>query len=165
MSEHPTDYHQEHPDWPEGFEPGTEQDLDVGTIVYVTVVGTLITILVVLLLKHMFFKAHEEELVLKSYATVYQPKVDLQASQLQQLEAYGWKDAQNGVIRIPINVAMAQVVEHYGSGKGDEIAPAPAAAASPAETGTPPAAPAETAAQPAAPMDAGTTAATEDAHK
>lgn len=127
--EHEHDYHAEHPDWPADYEPGTEQDLAVGTIVYVTVVGVIITVLVILLLKHMYFEARDHELALKSDSNVFGPQVELHASQLKQLEGYGWKDAQAGVITIPINQAMSLVVSEYQQGRVDaapEVAPAAA---------------------------------------
>jgi hypothetical protein len=140
MSEHTvhtTDYHAEHPDWPEGYEPGTEQDLQVGTIVYVVIVGTLITITLIMMLKHMYFEANAHESELKSFHHAYGPRVELMEKQQGQLEGYNWKNAQAGSISIPINQAMSLVLDEYQKGEAAPAAAPVAAAAESAEEAAP----------------------------
>jgi hypothetical protein len=65
MIEHVED--QSTPDEHPHYEPGTDQDLHPGTIWYTLALGTIITILVILLLKSLFYKANREEIIAKSY--------------------------------------------------------------------------------------------------
>jgi hypothetical protein len=108
------------------YEPGTDQDLDAGTIWYTLVLGTIITIVVIMLLKALFYKAERDENAAKTYGVKYAQLEDLHNRQKGQLGLSGWRDNQKGLVTIPISTAMAITVNEYAGGRIDPV-PAPTA--------------------------------------
>lgn len=109
------------------YEPGTDQDLDAGTIWYTVILGTVITILVIYLLKAMFYKADHDEIVAKTYGVKYAELDAAHSSQLQKLQGYTWRDSVKGLATMPIDLAMEQVTREYAAGRTDPPMPPGAA--------------------------------------
>jgi hypothetical protein len=66
---------------------------------------------IVVALQALFFRMQEGERSRKVYEQPYESLQQLDADQLGTLTSYGWVDQQRGVTRIPIERAMAVVVE------------------------------------------------------
>lgn len=130
------------------YEPGTDQDLDAGTIWYTVIVGTIITILVIYLLKAMFYKADREEIMAKTYGVPYSELEELRAGQAGQLDGYEWLDSRFGRVTMPIDQAMELTVREYAAGRTDPPMPL-AAAPVPAPQESSPSAAADNQAPPA----------------
>lgn len=126
------------------YEPGTDQDLDAGAIWYTLIVGTIVTIIVIYLLKAMFYKADRDEIALKTYGVRYAELEDLRATQEQQLSRFEWRDSKLGLVTMPIELAMQRTVREYAAGRTDPPMP-PAAAPIPPSAETSAAASAATA--------------------
>ncbi|MDQ3023176.1 MAG: hypothetical protein M3R04_02130 [bacterium] len=104
--------HQQHQ--PDAWEPGSDADIHVSSIVFIGVIGAVMTLVIVLLLKALYYQTLNAEVVRKQGKTVDVTLSDLRSSQLLQLHEYRWVDARAGQVGIPIDKAMELVVAEQG---------------------------------------------------
>lgn len=86
-------------------------DPDVPASVVVGVVGAILLFVIIVGLQALFYRMDEGERSRKVYEQPDQALQQLDADQLGALTSYGWVDQQRGVVHIPIERAMALVVE------------------------------------------------------
>jgi len=86
-------------------------DPDVPASAVVGVVSAVLLFVVVVALQALFFRMQEGERSRKVYEQPYETLQKLDADQLGTLTSYGWVDQQQGVTRIPIERAMALIVD------------------------------------------------------
>ena len=110
-----------------------ESDPDTLTILFVTVIGTLLVAIVVLVLQGLYEGVQQAEIRKKVVDEVPQELHALRVAQLEKLSGSSWVDQAHGVIRMPIERAMSFVV------RDPAVTAVPPPAASPA-----PSRPAET---------------------
>jgi hypothetical protein len=86
-------------------------DPDVPASAVVGVVSAILLFVIVVALQAVFLRMQEGERSRKVYEQPNEALQKLDADQLGTLTSYGWVDQQRGVTRIPIERAMAVVVE------------------------------------------------------
>jgi len=93
-----------------------KDDLNTPLIVTIGVLFVVLTFVLIILLQVYFFKAQAKEHVRK----VIEPKsAELSgylADQATELHSYRWIDREQGTVGIPIERAMALIVQEAGSG-------------------------------------------------
>lgn len=103
---------------PDNWEPGTDSDLNVPMIVFVSLIGSILLVVIVFFLRALYFTSVANETMVKLEQTRYADLSDLTATQLGQIHGYAWVNAQTGTISMPIDRAMELVVSER-SGQGD----------------------------------------------
>ena len=86
-------------------------DPDVPASAVVGIVGAILLFAIIVGLQALFYRMEEGERSRKVYEQPDQALQQLDADQLGTLTSYGWVDQQRGVVHIPIERAMALVVE------------------------------------------------------
>lgn len=94
---------------PEGYEPGSDADIHVTSIVFVGVIGAVLIIVIVMLLKALYYHTLEVERAQKQGKGIDVALADLRGKQLAQIGQYRWVNAHEGKVGIPIEDAMAIV--------------------------------------------------------
>ena len=108
---------------PEGYTPGSDADIHISSIVFVGVIGSVLIIVIILLLKALYYQTLEAERQLKLGKGIDVALSDLRGKQLEQIGQYRWVNAHAGKVGIPIEDAMQIVWQEQaaGSGAGLEI--------------------------------------------
>jgi hypothetical protein len=86
-------------------------DPDVSASAVVGIVSAILLFVIIVGLQAVFYRMEEGELSRKVYEQPYEALQQLDADQLGTLSSYGWVDQQQGVARIPIERAMALIVD------------------------------------------------------
>lgn len=94
----------------EAYEPGSDKDIHVTSIVFVGIIGAVLTVVIVMLLKALYYETLNQEVANKQGRTTDQALSDLRGQQMEQLARYSWVDAKAGKVGIPIDEAMKLVV-------------------------------------------------------
>jgi hypothetical protein len=94
---------------PEGYEPGSDKDIHVTSIVFVGIIGAVLIVVIVMLLKALYYQTLNEERAHKLGSGVDVALSDLRSKQLEQIGSYRWVDAHAGKVGIPIEEAMTLV--------------------------------------------------------
>jgi hypothetical protein len=97
----------------------TSEDPSAGTTVVVGIVGAIVFFVIIVALQTLFYKVEQSQTVSKVYETDPQELSRLRADQLEQLHGYRWIDQQQGVVAIPIDVAMEQVVRELADERAE----------------------------------------------
>src|SRR5688500_6663816 len=95
---------------PEGYEPGSDADIHVTSILFTGIIGAVLTLVIVMLLKALYYKTLGDERMEKQGKSVDIALADLRTSQDEQLARYRWVDPRSGKVGIPIEDAMQLVV-------------------------------------------------------
>jgi len=107
-------------------DPKTERPQDeirATPIVIVGIVGSILTVVIILLLSVLFLHAKQAEIYDKSSGPAPDDIRRLRSEQLETLTEYRWVDEKKGIVRIPIDRAMDLLVKESaekrdsGSGK------------------------------------------------
>jgi hypothetical protein len=107
---------------PESFVPGSDADINVFSIVMTGVVGAIITVVIVLALKALYYQTQSNEQAAKAAQYGDIRLSDVQASQLEQINGYRWVDPKAGKLAIPIDRAMERVLdESRRAGAGNHV--------------------------------------------
>ena len=77
---------------------------------WITAVGLVLTFVVVVLLQVLYYRTQQREFERKVVAAPAQEWDELRRQQTEQLNGYGWIDEEQGIVAIPIEDAMKQVV-------------------------------------------------------
>lgn len=103
-----------------------EADPDALATVTVGVVGILVLVIVVFLVQGMYEQVSRAELERKVVSQVPEELRSLRAAQVERLREVKWVDRERGLVTIPIDEAIARLVE-----ANDPAAPVVAAAPAP----------------------------------
>jgi hypothetical protein len=95
---------------PDAWEPGSDKDVHVTSIVFIGIIGAVLTIVIVLALKALYYETLNRELAKKQGKGVDIALSDLHSDQLLQLNEYRWVDPRSGKVGLPIQDAMKIVV-------------------------------------------------------
>ncbi len=90
-----------------------EDKLDTPMIALVGLASVLFLIIIVVLMQSWYYSVERTERFQK---IISQPPVEytkLVSEQQEQLNSYKWIDQKNGVVQIPIDLAMEKVVQDY----------------------------------------------------
>ena len=72
-------------------------------------VSAILLFVIIVVLQAYFYSAEQRELERKVYTQPYEALQQLDATQLEQINSYGWVSETDGVARIPIDRAMELV--------------------------------------------------------
>jgi hypothetical protein len=87
-------------------------------IAVIGIVGTLLTIAIVLALHSLYMAADENERFVKDVSRAPEELSNLRAEQLGQLNGYRWRmDNKNRVVAIPIDRAMDLTVQEFAKSR------------------------------------------------
>jgi hypothetical protein len=106
-------------DVPEGYVPGSDADIHVSSILFTGVIGAVLLIVIVMLLKALYYHTLEVERDRKQGKGIDLALSDLRNKQLEEINSYRWVNAHTGQVGIPIDVAM-QLVWQEQSGHASE---------------------------------------------
>ena len=108
---------------PEGYEPGSDADIHVSSIVFTGVIGAVLIIVIVMLLKALYYHTLEVERAQKQGKGIDVALSDLRNKQAEQIGQYRWVNAHTGKVGIPIEDAMKLVTQEEAakSSAGIEI--------------------------------------------
>ena len=81
-------------------------DPNVPASAVIGIIGAILLFVIIVGLQALFYRMQEQELAAKVYSQPYEELRQLDASQLEQLNSYGWVDQQAGSVHIPIERAM-----------------------------------------------------------
>ena len=115
--------HDEHTDaWHshEGEAPAqdTHGETKPSTIALVGIVGLVVIILTVVILVGYFDAVNRQEKYVKHELADVRGEARATIAQWQsELSSYGWVDAENGIVRMPIDQAMQTIAEEYSAGQ------------------------------------------------
>jgi len=93
-----------------------EDDPKARSTIVVGLLGATLVVVTILLLQALHSSTAQDEEYRKEIATPYVELQEVEASQRQQLESYRWVNQAEGVVAIPIEEAMQQVVDQHGNG-------------------------------------------------
>jgi len=94
----------------EGYAPGSDSDIHVTSILFIGIIGAVLTLVIVLVLKALYFTTLQAEEVKKQGTGLDLALSDLRSGQLSQINSYKWVNPQAGTLAIPISQAMQIVV-------------------------------------------------------
>jgi hypothetical protein len=95
-------------------EPRTNDDPHTSGTVVVGVVGAILVFAVIVALQALFYNVESAETVSKVYDVGPDQLNLLRADQLERLHSYRWIDHEQGVVGIPIDLAMKLVADELG---------------------------------------------------
>jgi hypothetical protein len=107
MSEH--NQLDDHNTVPEGYQPGSDADIHISSILFVGIIGSVLIIVIILLLKAFYYQTLEAERQRKLGAGIDVALADLQGKQLEQLGSYRWVNAREAKVGLPLAEAMQLV--------------------------------------------------------
>jgi hypothetical protein len=84
-------------------------DPNVAASAVVGIVSAILLFVIIVVLQAYFYRAEQQELERKVYTQPYEALQQLDATQLEQINSYGWVSEADGVARIPIDRAMELV--------------------------------------------------------
>jgi hypothetical protein len=84
-------------------------DPNVAASAVVGFVSAILLFVIIVVLQAYFYRAEQQELERKVYTQPYEALQQLDATQLEQINSYGWVSEADGVARIPIDRAMELV--------------------------------------------------------
>ena len=91
-------------------------DLNTFATVVIGIVSVVLVFALIVALDVLYYHVAEAEVAGKSTGEMSGVLAESRAQQEAQLTSYGWVDREAGIVHIPIDVAMKQVVERLGSG-------------------------------------------------
>ena len=86
------------------------REVPVGPILYIGLVGAVLTVIIVLLLEALVAAEGQAETQRKVIDQPNRELLELEADQSEILDAYRWVDREKGVVAIPVERAMEIVV-------------------------------------------------------
>jgi hypothetical protein len=86
-------------------------DPNVQNSAVVGMVSAILLFVIIVLLQALFYRMEHGELDRKVYTQPYQALQQLDSSQREALNSYGWVSEQEGIARIPIARAMELIAE------------------------------------------------------
>ena len=103
------------PEVPAGeYRPGVDADINVSAIVTVGAVGTALLVFAIVFLQALYYWEHNRETAAKATNAFNADFQRSRADELNLLQGYAWRDARQGVIRIPIELAEQEVLAAAG---------------------------------------------------
>jgi hypothetical protein len=84
-------------------------DPNVAASAIVGIVSAILLFVFIVVLQAVFYRSQKAELEKKVYSQPYQALQQLDATQLEQLNSYGWISQPDGVVHVPIDRAMELV--------------------------------------------------------
>jgi hypothetical protein len=106
---------------PEGYEPGSDADIHVSSIVFTGVIGAVLLIVIVMLLKALYYHTLEVERMHKQGKGIDVTLSDLRGKQLEQIGQYRWVNAHTGAVGLPIEDAMRIVWQEQAAHANEGI--------------------------------------------
>jgi hypothetical protein len=103
---------------PEGYEPGSDADIHITSIVFIGVIGTVLLVVIVMLLKALYYRSLEVEREHKQGAGIDVTLSDLRSKQVEQIGQYRWVNAHAGQVGLPIDDAMTLVWQEEAAKAG-----------------------------------------------
>jgi hypothetical protein len=89
----------------------SQSDPDVPRIVYIGVLGVILTFVIIVALQVIFYRMEQTEIARKVARHGPEEVFRLQATQLEQLNNYRWVDRKTNTVAIPIERAMEIVAQ------------------------------------------------------
>ena len=83
-----------------------EDNVNVGRITLISVVGIAVTYFIVVALQIMYFRMKDNLEAERGTGSNLRAGQEQSAAQLEELGSYGWVDRENGVVRLPIDEAI-----------------------------------------------------------
>lgn len=94
----------------------TEDKVNVGTLVIIAVVGSVITFLIAMVLRVSYYNMVESmEAERGSAGLNLQERNRIRAEQREALDSYGWVDRDAKTVRIPIDDAKKMILQDLGN--------------------------------------------------
>jgi len=106
---------------PEGYEPGSDADIHVSSIVFTGVIGAVLLVVIVMLLKALYYHTLDVERAQKQGKGIDVTLADLRSKQLVQIGQYRWVNAHAGQVGIPIDQAMQLVWQEQAAHPSEGI--------------------------------------------
>ena len=92
-----------------------DDDLNTPMIALTAVAFVILTAAVIVILQTMFYKMSEDENFRKVISHKPEQLTALTIEQQSQLNSYGWLDSKNGIVHIPIDLAMELTAKELSS--------------------------------------------------
>jgi hypothetical protein len=106
---------------PEGYEPGSDADIHVSSILFTGVIGAVLLVVIVMLLKALYYHTLDVERAQKQGKGIDVTLADLRSKQLVQIGQYRWVNAHAGQVGIPIDQAMQLVWQEQAAHPSEGI--------------------------------------------
>lgn len=90
-------------------------DVKTGTITLVGVISSILTFVIIAAAQVLYYKYQDDEMQRKEVDTPIATTDRIVEAQFTELNNYGWVDRDNGVVSIPIERAMQEVLTQYSS--------------------------------------------------
>ncbi len=87
-----------------------EDKVNVGQISLIAIVGIAVTYAIVVVLQIMYFKMKDDMEARRGTGSSMEAGIEVRAEQQTRLNSYGYVDKENGVVRLPIGVAMERTI-------------------------------------------------------
>ncbi|MBM4117938.1 hypothetical protein FJ251_09385 [bacterium] len=97
-------------------EPMRHDDPRSASTAWVGIIGGLLLVLIILGLTLVFYRWEDAERAAKGPRAGSERLAALEAAQAAQLADYAWVDAEKGILRMPIEAAMARVAAQAAPG-------------------------------------------------
>ena len=81
-------------------------DPNVAASAVVGIISAVLLFVIIVMLQAVFYRAEQRELAKKVYSQPFEALQQLDATQLEQLNSYGWISQPEGVVHLPIERAM-----------------------------------------------------------
>jgi len=81
-------------------------DPNVAASAVVGIISAILLFVIIVMLQAVFYRAEQRELAKKVYSQPFEALQQLDATQLEQLNSYGWISQPDGVVHLPIERAM-----------------------------------------------------------
>jgi len=81
-------------------------DPNVAASAVVGIISAILLFVIIVMLQAVFYRAEQRELAKKVYSQPFEALQQLDATQLEQLNSYGWISQPEGVVHLPIERAM-----------------------------------------------------------
>ena len=81
-------------------------DPNVAASAVVGIISAILLFVIIVMLQAVFYRAEQRELAKKVYSQPFEALQRLDATQLEQLNSYGWISQPEGVVHLPIERAM-----------------------------------------------------------
>ena len=81
-------------------------DPNVAASAVVGIISAILLFVIIVMLQAVFYRAEQRELAKKVYSQPFEALQQLDATQLEQLNSYGWISQPEGIVHLPIERAM-----------------------------------------------------------
>ncbi len=89
-------------------------DVKTSTITLVGVISSILTFVIIAAAQVLYYKYQDDEMQRKEVDTPILTSDRIVEAQFTELNNYGWVDRDNGVVSLPIERAMQEVLTQYG---------------------------------------------------